>query len=97
MNIAFTPQALADVELAAQWYIDQNARGAAQDLHAELAKALERLSLQPGLGTPGPADTRLLPLHRFPFTVVYRWREESVWVVAVAAQRRRPGYWARRR
>jgi toxin ParE1/3/4 len=54
------------------------------------------LSLSPGLGTPGPAGTRILPLHRFPVSVVYRHGEEALYVVALAAQRRRPGYWVGR-
>jgi plasmid stabilization system protein ParE len=36
-------------------------------------------------------------LRRFPFSVVYRVGDRSITVVAVSHQRKRPGYWRRRR
>jgi hypothetical protein len=32
-------------------------------------------------------------VRRFPYGVIYRVREEVIWVVAIAHMRRRPGYW----
>jgi hypothetical protein len=36
-------------------------------------------------------------LRRFPYNIVYRFNDAEVIIVAVAQQRRRPGYWVRRR
>lgn len=36
-------------------------------------------------------------LRRFPFSVVYRFDEQELIIVALAHHKRRPGYWARRR
>jgi len=66
-------------------------------LQVEVSQALARVLDQPGLGTPGPEGTRLLPVHRFPVSLVYRVEGEDLRVIAVAAQRRRPGYWGGRR
>jgi hypothetical protein len=41
-------------------------------------------------------NTRKFVLRRFPFTVADRIDPERVLVVAIAHQKRRPGYWARR-
>jgi hypothetical protein len=32
----------------------------------------------------------------FPFSIIYRAWEEEVYLVAIAHQHRRPGYWRRR-
>jgi plasmid stabilization system protein ParE len=97
MNVALSADALADVEQAADWYIDHDAWPAARDFHGELTRALARLTVEPGLGTPGPEGVRILPIHRFPYSLVYRYEGEEVRVLAVAAQRRRPGFWSGRR
>lgn len=97
MNIDLSEEALADAEQAVDWYIDQDAWPAAVALLVEIGEALARLANEPGLGTPGPEGTRILPIHRFPVSLVYRVQPNSLRVIVVAAERRRPGYWAGRR
>ena len=41
-------------------------------------------------------DIRRAPLHRFPFTIIYREKHSVIQVLAVAHDRRRPQYWVRR-
>lgn len=97
MIVSLSDEAKADAREAADWYIDQDAWSAAEALQLEINRALARLSLSPGLGTPGPEGTRILPIHVFPISLVYRLEGHLLRVIAVAAQRRRPGYWAGRR
>lgn len=97
MNVSLSEEAVADAEQVIDWYIDQQAAAAAAAFHVELGHALTRIGNEPGLGTPGPAGTRTLPLHRFPYSLVYMTAGEDVRVIAVAAQRRRPGFWSGRR
>jgi toxin ParE1/3/4 len=97
MNVSLSEEALADAEQAADWYIEQRAWSAAVALQLEISKALARIALEPGLGTPAPEGTRVLPIHRFPLSLVYRVQGDAIRVIAVAAQRRRPGYWGGRR
>jgi len=40
--------------------------------------------------------TRRILLEHFPFTLYYRVREDVITIVAVAHQKRRPGYWQSR-
>lgn len=96
MNVVLSQEARHDIQTTLDWYIEQDAWTAAEDFLTEAESAFERLRLSPGLGTPGPAGTRVLPLHRFPVSVVYRHEGEALFVVALAAQRRRPGYWVGR-
>jgi plasmid stabilization system protein ParE len=97
MKITFTAEALHDIKHAIDWYIDQGALSAAIGVQAEVSLAVRRASAEPGIGTPGPHGTRLLPVHRFPLSLVYEVAGDLLTVVAVAAQRRRPGYWTSRR
>lgn len=41
-------------------------------------------------------DVRACPLRRFPFNLLYLVGDDFIWIVAVAHQRRRPGYWMQR-
>lgn len=50
----------------------------------------------PGLGgapVPGEDHTRRLLLTRFPYQIVYRFRQGEIIIVAIAHLRRLPGYW----
>lgn len=97
MNISLSAEALEDAEQAADWYIEQGAWDAAVRLQEEIASALSRIALEPGLGSPAAEGTRVLPIHRFPHSLVYRVHGDVVRVIAVAAHRRRPGYWSGRK
>jgi toxin ParE1/3/4 len=97
MRVGLSAEALADAEQAADWYIDHDAWDAAIGFQDELARALARIGAEPGLGTPATGGVRMLPIHRFPYSLVYRVQGDDVRVIAVAGQRRRPGYWVGRR
>lgn len=49
----------------------------------------------PGVMAAVPA--RRAPVPRFPYTVVYLVVGDAICVVAIAHERRRPGYWQRDR
>ena len=97
MRVELAAAAQADAEQAADWYIDHDAWEAARACLEELGKALARIGAEPGLGTPAKGGMRVLPIHRFPYSVVYRVQGDQIRVIAVAAQRRRPGFWRGRR
>lgn len=93
MKVSFSEEALADAERAIDWYIEQDAAKAAESLQGEIASAVKRIQAMPGLGTPSGDDRRTLPVHRFPISLVYRVQGDTIRVIAVAHQRRTPGYW----
>lgn len=97
MRVELAAEAVADAEQAADWYVDHDAWTAAVGFQEELARALARIGAEPGLGTPAKGGVRMLPIHRFPYSLVYRVQGDDVRVIAVAAQRRRPGFWRGRR
>jgi hypothetical protein len=64
---------------------------------AELDRAMEAVGDSPERWPAYLKGTQRLRLRRFPYSVVYRVEIRSVLVVAVAHERRQPGYWATRR
>jgi len=91
----------ASVAAAAEQELTQAALFYAQQANAELGRALiaefersvDLLRLHPMLGAKWRGATRRLPLRRFPFSIVYLVHDAEVHIVALAHQRRKPGYW----
>ena len=61
-----------------------------------LDRAIERIAETPERFPIYLANTRRLLLRRFPYAVIYRLDPGRIIVLAIAHQRRRPGYWQRR-
>ncbi|MBO0697535.1 MAG: type II toxin-antitoxin system RelE/ParE family toxin [Zavarzinella sp.] len=63
-----------------------------------IEQAVEKIRRQPNF-YPLYEDTpfRECPVSRFPYAVYYLERDDDIWVVAFANQRRKPGYWLNRR
>ncbi|MBU0623007.1 MAG: type II toxin-antitoxin system RelE/ParE family toxin [Gammaproteobacteria bacterium] len=90
-------QAEADVDAAVEWYIDEGAYTAADDFLDEIERAMGVLAQFPKVGEAGAYNTRLLPLNKFPYSLIYRLPGDVVRIIAVAHHSRRPVYWAGRR
>lgn len=56
----------------------------------------ERISASPDVGSPLEGKYRKRVVPGFPYNIIYRVWEDYVYVVAVAHQHRRPGYWRER-
>lgn len=91
MNVRFLAPA-RDEFLAAVDFYDEKAPGLGAEFVDELESMPARLREDPRMGTPHLGETRQIPLRRFPFNLVYLF-DEAIVVVAVAHQRREPGYW----
>lgn len=82
---------------AAGWYSANAGRTAAANFSAAYDTVANLISGNPGIGTPSAAGTRTLRFRGFPYSLVYRLHSDHAVVIAVAHQRRRPRYWAKRR
>ena len=68
------------------------------EFRQEFEAALQRVRENPqAYAAEDDAGVRFCPLRRFPYALVYVEMDDRIWVAAVADQRRRPRYWARRR
>ena len=87
----------AELREALDYYEGQRA-GLGGEFRQGFEAALQRVRDNPrAYATEDDAGVRYCPLRRFPFTLVYVELDDRIWVAAVAHQRRRPRYWARRR
>lgn len=96
MIVRYEPAAREEVFEAVRWYADVAGVFIADAFERELDAAVRLLMRFPQLGAPGPRDSRSLRLDGFPYTLHYRFDGESIRILAVANQRRRPGYWRNR-
>ena len=66
MRLSVSEQALDDARDTAHWYISEGAWPVALCLQEQVEEALIAITRTPGLDTPGPANTKLFPVRRFP-------------------------------
>lgn len=96
----FHPQAQVELEAAALWYEEERG-GFGSTFIAAVMEAVEEVADWPGLGAPvaeeGEERLRQVRVEGFPYHVGYLATDEELRVLAVAHERRRPGYWTSRR
>lgn len=91
----FHPDASAELEDAALFY-EAQVPGLGKSFAVEIERTIAIVREYPEAGSPiGPGRRRVL-VARFPYSIVYCESLERIVIVAVAHQRRRPGYWRQR-
>ena len=95
MKVRLHPEAGIELREARRWYYERSALSATAFAH-EVDHAVSRIREAPERYPSSEHGTRKFVLQRFPFNVFYRARENEIVVVAVAHQKRRPGYWSNR-
>jgi plasmid stabilization system protein ParE len=91
------PEASAELEAAAQWY-EERRSGLGVEFIEAFDSALAQIARWPDVGQlvsglPSDISARRQPFARFPYHVVYLTWQGVVRVLAVAHDRRKPGYW----
>ena len=94
----FSKPASDELTEAVRWY-ETRRSGLGSDFYDAIVRTIDLIRAHPEIGTPriGRLSNRQLRVKRFPYKVVYRVREDDIYVVAVAHTSRRPGYWKDRR
>ncbi len=93
--IQFLPEAEAEFREAVLWYFERSPL-AADAFRNEVLDAIDRLVPDPLIWPADSDDIRKYVLRRFPYTVRYLVSGSLITVLAVAHQRRHPGYWRKR-
>lgn len=86
--------ASADLELneAADFY-DLESPGLGDAFLADVERGFGRIREHPDAAPEVAPGVRKLVLARFPYTIVYGTRTDTIRVLAIAHQRKRPFYW----
>ena len=88
MTVEFHPE--ADDEFIAQIGFYESQRSGLGDA---VYQTLERLLAFPEPGKPAGQRTRRLLVQRFPHSVIYQYKNDRLFVLAVAHDKRQSGYW----
>ena len=63
---------------------------------AAVEQTVEKIFTHPEAGAPLAGEFRKRIVPGFPYSIIYRVWEDYMYLVAVAHQHRRPGYWRER-
>jgi plasmid stabilization system protein ParE len=93
--VAIAPEAESEIYDAAQFY-DTESSGLGADFVSEVMEAVDWIELYPEHGELFRSRFRRKVLRTFPYSLFYSVRKDSVRILAVAHQKRRPFYLRRR-
>jgi plasmid stabilization system protein ParE len=96
MKVVYRFAASLEAQEAADWYRLNAGLHHAVGFEQEVAAKLRLLQEHPHMGTPGIRGMRRMPLKTYPYTLHYKVDGDTLRIFAVAHQKRRPGYWAKR-
>jgi plasmid stabilization system protein ParE len=91
-----TPEAEAELAEAVGFYAEHVSVKVALDFLTRFEAKARLLTEFPGLGTPTAKGRRLLPIGRYPYSLLYRAEPGGIRISAIAHHSRRPRYWERR-
>jgi len=90
--VVLLPVAEEEIREAFRWYFERSPL-AANAFRLEVFDAVDSLAKSPAMWPADDDGVRRLVLRHFPFTLFYEVLGDDVTVLAVAHQRRLPGYW----
>lgn len=94
-KLLFHPDIASEIKASYNWYQGQ-AAGLGDDFIAELESAFDTIVEFPETWPRFQKGFRRYLLARFPFSVIYKDTNDSIYVVAVMHNSRKPGYWLNR-
>ncbi len=95
LNLIFHPDIEHEVKASYEWYQKQ-AVGLGDDYLNELEKAYQAIVELPDTWPKFQNNLRRFLLSKFPFSVIYQFNQETIFIVAVMHNSRKPGYWRER-
>jgi plasmid stabilization system protein ParE len=95
MRVRLHADARAELRQARKWYYERSPLSATAFAHA-VDNAVSRIGDAPLSYTLAEHGTRKFVLKRLPFNIFYRQDATEIVIVAVAHQKRRPGFWSER-
>lgn len=96
LRVIFHDRAEEELNEAAGYYARARP-GLGDAFVAEVHRAVEALLAAPRAGAVVEDDVRWWLVKRFPYSILYRIRDDHVRILAIAHQKRRSFYWRRRR
>lgn len=95
MKIRYLRMAGVELEDALTWYFERSPE-TAHRFEQELSVTEKLVQRHPKIGTPSQDKVRSMPVHGYPYSLVYADKVGEIIVVAVMHHSRCPGYWRKR-
>ena len=95
IELLIHPLAEAELDAAARFY-EARLAGLGEAFLLEVERCFDRAHHAPESGALYYGKFRRLLVRRFPYAIIYEVLPQEVLIIAVAHQRRKPGYWRRR-
>ena len=95
MKVRFLAPAREEFLQAVEFYEGQSS-GLGAEFLIEVEEKVESLKGAPNQGAPYIDEVRRILLRRFPYNIVYLIEPDALVILAIAHQRRKPGYWKNR-
>ena len=96
-ELQYHKQASQEVREAYLWYAERD-RKTAQLFADEIDQAIQKVRRSPKRWPIYDGSVRRYVLHGFPFQIIYYLdAADTIYVLAVAHTRKRPGYWTHRK
>ncbi len=99
MNVRYVPEALVEYEVAAAWY-DDHSPGAGDGFADAIERAELLIAETPRTWPQWPGARTGVRRYLIPgllYSIAYEIVGDEIVILAVAHQRRRPGYWFNRK
>ena len=94
-KIEFHPDAESELADARSWYRERSLV-AARAFGTEVTRALQQIAKSPETWPRTRSNEHRFVFKRFPYSILYRVRQNDVFITAFAHHKRRPGYWHHR-
>jgi toxin ParE1/3/4 len=91
----FLPAAEEEMTEASMFY-ENASTGLGHDFLDDVQGVIDHLRQHPHAGASIASGLRRTPLRKFPFSLIYSVEPDAILTIAVAHDRRRPGYWRHR-
>jgi plasmid stabilization system protein ParE len=92
MNHRLLPAAQTEIEEAEEYY-ERERPGLGTKFATAVRTSVREAAAHPTFNSPLAPNIRFCRVKKFPYLVIYTIEEQGILVIAVAHQRREPGYW----
>jgi toxin ParE1/3/4 len=90
--LRFHPDVSIDVKGAYEWY-EERSHGLGGRFISQLEHSYEAISHFPQMWSPFEYGFHRYVLPHFPFSVIYKETHDTIFILAVMHNSRKPGYW----
>ena len=94
-QIEFHPSAIREIRDAIQWYRDRDEQ-VGEEFRSLITAAEELVQRSPESWASYFHETRGFRFQKFPFVMAYVIRDDTIFIVALAHTKMKPGYWHER-